>query len=1133
MSGDYSRDTFEALRDIAGVFLQQGRAILDSDWNEMVRVFERRIRAQCVDTIGRAVVPRETIDGFRIRLPDDGSLEIGRGRKYLDGMLLECHGRADFTGIPALPGSPIAPVFDRGRPADDGPGDGPEGVLDELISPPTGDFLPYSEQPYWPTPAPLPTPNTAGTADDAHLAYVVAWQREVTPVEAPELLEPALGGIDTSTRIQTVWQVRLLENVGANANCASLDDDLDGWGDEIAPSTARLTTDTVDIEDPENPCLVPPTDGYTGTENQSYRIELHVVGDGQGAARFKFSRENASVVAAIESIGSPANRVTVSRIGRDDVLAFRPGDWVEVTDDHREFNHRSGRMLRVAVVHHETREIEFEQSIDQLLEDADLIPTGSDGDTLSARRSRLIRWDQRGEIVSTDGTLLTDLDLNLSDGLIPVPDDDAAVVLEAGITVSFSTAEGPGGFRELDYWRFAARTVGTRIEKLRAAPPDGIQRHYCRLAIVRLPSSVLDCRVFWPPEFEGGGDLVKQCGCTVCVTEEAHNSGALTLQAAIDQLAVGGGTVCLGTGTYLLRKPVQISNRSSIKVTGQGSGTVLVYRAGGAAIRLSSVADIQFERFSLFVLPATLEDVSSLPAIHGISAINTTLTAFRRLAIVVLAVSPRKRSDCGIALDGVQLGVKIEECVALAPIALGSRSSRKRAQGAPNPPEFVAFGELRVVDNILFGGRDAVHFDRVAFNIADAIFTRNLIAGTATGMRINWVDLPTGVTLIQDSTIQSDGTALILGATDVHLTDCEISAGSRQGDGVRLVPNIAPDIATDARIIGNSIFDLSGAGIRIAGNHGALLIKQNIVRRCGEAGIATTADAVVRDIAIDNNVIEEIADTTGQPAAGGIMLAGIEAGRISANSLRSIGRGGVEGQLYVGIGVQGVGSITISENVLVGIGPNLTEARAFSILARPPYSDLRVSDNQISGSNNGTNRVNWAAIAIGLPPTIIGNDGIGEASSGFAAALPGLSAEELGFVVVNDEVFRISATHLAAVAVARFGQISVSGNQIRAAIHLTGPLVTVFDAGALVLNFSQNQGTLASEGGAREVVLLGAQRMTVSANSVLHQTSIPVSMRLLTGKERAATAVGNITSTKITLNGSGIPAPFDALNLNS
>jgi hypothetical protein len=107
--------------------------------------------------------------------------------------------------------------------------------------------------------------------------------------------------------------------------------------------------------------------------------------------------------------------MTVSRIGRDRLLAFREGDWVEITDDRRELDHRSGHMLRVAVVHQETREIEFEGTIP-----ADLIPGGG-GDTLAARHSRLIRWDQRGVIRREDGTAWTDLDAAASDGLIPVP----------------------------------------------------------------------------------------------------------------------------------------------------------------------------------------------------------------------------------------------------------------------------------------------------------------------------------------------------------------------------------------------------------------------------------------------------------------------------------------------------------------------------------------------------------------------------------------------------------------------------------------------------------------------------------------------------------------------------------------
>ena len=51
-------------------------------------------------------------------------------------------------------------------------------------------------------PPPLPA------AGDA-VVYLDVWEREVTYVEDPALLDVALGGADTATRRQTVWQVRV------------------------------------------------------------------------------------------------------------------------------------------------------------------------------------------------------------------------------------------------------------------------------------------------------------------------------------------------------------------------------------------------------------------------------------------------------------------------------------------------------------------------------------------------------------------------------------------------------------------------------------------------------------------------------------------------------------------------------------------------------------------------------------------------------------------------------------------------------------------------------------------------------------------------------------------------------------
>jgi len=119
MSGDYSRQRFDVKNDFSGVLMQQGRVQLDADWNELVAILDRRLRAETTDIIGRAVVPKETPDGFRIQIVT-GALTIGRGRMYVDGLLAENHGKAPMD---------FDPILAEQR-----------GTLP----------LPYSEQPYFP-----------------------------------------------------------------------------------------------------------------------------------------------------------------------------------------------------------------------------------------------------------------------------------------------------------------------------------------------------------------------------------------------------------------------------------------------------------------------------------------------------------------------------------------------------------------------------------------------------------------------------------------------------------------------------------------------------------------------------------------------------------------------------------------------------------------------------------------------------------------------------------------------------------------------------------------------------------------------------------------------------------------------
>ena len=92
MSGDYSRFGFDPTKNYASVLLQQGRPLTDRDWNDEAILTARRAQAESFDTLGQAVVPSSTPNGFAITFDSSGNLQIGQGRMYVDGLLVENHG---------------------------------------------------------------------------------------------------------------------------------------------------------------------------------------------------------------------------------------------------------------------------------------------------------------------------------------------------------------------------------------------------------------------------------------------------------------------------------------------------------------------------------------------------------------------------------------------------------------------------------------------------------------------------------------------------------------------------------------------------------------------------------------------------------------------------------------------------------------------------------------------------------------------------------------------------------------------------------------------------------------------------------------------------------------------------------
>lgn len=297
MKGDFSRSTHRAANRYSSVRLQQGRVLLDAEWNEQVDLSLHRERTAVSDIVGVSGVPRHSPDVFQhfaVEATADGrDLRIAPGRLYVDGLLCEheAPGGTLLSAQPDLPGA-FAP-----------PADGPCAV------------------------------------------YLDVWERLVTAVDQapgdfPPLREVALGGPDTAARVQVIWQARVAPI--ASRTC--------GVFTPPAPPTGRMRAQAAPGSTAPNDCLVPEGGGYRRLENQCYRVEIHDA-DGSGdAPRAKWSRDNGSLVSRILAVDQATRTIRVEDPGRDDALGFASARWVEVTDADKVLRNEPGLLLEVQTV---------------------------------------------------------------------------------------------------------------------------------------------------------------------------------------------------------------------------------------------------------------------------------------------------------------------------------------------------------------------------------------------------------------------------------------------------------------------------------------------------------------------------------------------------------------------------------------------------------------------------------------------------------------------------------------------------------------------------------------------------------------------------------------------------------------
>jgi hypothetical protein len=466
MKGDFARVTFDPTLHFTQVLHQQGRVLLEADWNEQGAIQLNLLRTLITDLVGACWAAG---DGFVLAAANNlKDWTLTAGHFYVDGIL--CINEETCT-LAAQP---------HGRAPDD---------LDEL---PAGSAL-----------------------------WLDVWERHLSCVEAPWINDSALEGVDTASRSQVVWQVRTrAPDAGAkvddvrSANAlrksasglteAEADAQVDAYLDpndtdtcaylrrvlglrtQFACPMLRAWLGPIDTE--TDACILPPEARYRGCENQLYRVEIHRGGNpripgGEGPT-FKWSRENGSVVFPVRQTpieledddNGRRYRIKLGNLGRDARLGIAVHDRVELLDDTMTLAQRAQPLLRVVDVDEPGRSVTVVLAPDATMPAVDM-----------DRHPLLRRWDQRKD-VDDEGTLT----------LV----EEEGMELEDGVFVAF---EKGGLYANGDYWVIPARAVGQGVldwpkdddDAPRGKRASGLH-HYAVLGTWN-DGAYTECCCRWPP----------------------------------------------------------------------------------------------------------------------------------------------------------------------------------------------------------------------------------------------------------------------------------------------------------------------------------------------------------------------------------------------------------------------------------------------------------------------------------------------------------------------------------------------------------------------------------------------------------------------------------------------------------
>jgi hypothetical protein len=562
-SNDISRLLIQPRKHYTGTRLQQGRVILDSDFNEDAQLGDEEQRLLLRDLIGPSGSPD---DGFSVALAA-GDAVIPQPVEY--------NGAAPVNVLPYRLNSGALYVGGLRFVQEDRDIAGE--VAGEIVAL-QNEFLQMEA-----TDAPLESPGQT----HSQLVYVHAQEQDVSPTEDEEFRERSLGGIDTSTRVRRMAKV-LVDEVDNDLDCftawavvrdrieTATGGTFDASGVELRSSARlRVTFEAGAALDACSPCEHDDPGRYLGADNQAIRIML------ASADRYVWGRDNASPVYRV-SVAAPEDgqvRVTMLTPPRDEahwplqntVVEFMP--WGALLDNGQKVADAPGEFLRVEAGYDPDSE-SFALSeadaaaLDALTQEWDAahpgrsqLPNDNDPhkDFLFARFWH--RTDDAGDPIL--------LDVNGTHDLL----------LRLGLRPEFS-----GGGNAGDFWVVAVRpntpnvVVPWNLTQIGGVEPHGPRQYFAPLSLItfrppgpgepnnaEVVQGIEDCRLRFRP-------LVDRDGCcTHSVGDGVTSFGDYTsIQTAIDNLPPEGGKVCILPGSYSEEVVIELDG---VTVEGCGAQT--------------------------------------------------------------------------------------------------------------------------------------------------------------------------------------------------------------------------------------------------------------------------------------------------------------------------------------------------------------------------------------------------------------------------------------------------------------------------------------------------------------------------------------------------------------------------------